>query len=248
MPEPRQSRTRIKICGLTRPEDAAVASDCGVDAVGLVFYAGSPRAVSPAQAAEICAALGPLVSPVALFVDPAPAEVEAILARVPVAVLQFHGAESPADCSRYGRPWLKALRMHPGIDLAAEAGRYAGASGLLLDSFRAGVPGGTGETFDWARVPPGLVERLVLAGGLKPGNVAAAIAQLRPAAVDVSGGVEDAPGRKSAGRIADFVAAVRQADAAGLPGAVQSPFGPARSSPATAAAVSPSPTHSRGAQ
>lgn len=210
---PALSRTRIKICGLTHPEDAVVASACGVDAVGLVFYARSPRAVAPQRAAEICAALSPLVSPVALFVDPTPAEVEAVLERVPVAVLQFHGSEAPADCVRYGRPWLKAIRMRPELDLSAELERYRHASGLLLDSYQPGMPGGTGAVFDWTRVPSGLAPRLVLAGGLDADNVGAAIRQLRPAAVDVSGGVESSPGHKSAERIAGFVTAVRAADA-----------------------------------
>ena len=210
---PALSRTRIKICGLTHPEDAVVAGACGVDAIGLVFYARSPRAIAPEQAAEICAALGPLVSPVGLFVDPTPAEVEAVLERVPVAVLQFHGSEAPADCIRYGRPWLKAIRMRTGLDLPAELERYRQASGLLLDSYQPGVPGGTGAVFDWTRVPSGLAPRLILAGGLDADNVATAIRQVRPAVVDVSGGVESSPGHKSAERIAGFVAAVRAADA-----------------------------------
>lgn len=208
----RRARTRIKICGLTRPEDAAIASASGVDAVGLVFYPPSPRALEIEQAREICAALGPLVHVVALFVDPEPEAVESVLTRVPVSLLQFHGEESPTDCGRFARPWLKALRMRPGIDLSAEAQRYAQAAGLLLDSYRAGVPGGTGEGFDWSLVPRELTPRLVLAGGLEPDNVAAAIARLRPAAVDVSSGVEERPGRKSAARIRAFVDAVRAAD------------------------------------
>lgn len=257
MPRSVNPRTRIKICGLTRPEDAAVASACGVDAVGLVFYASSPRAVSLSQAAEICSALGPLVSPVALFVDPAPAEVEAVLARVPAGVLQFHGNEEAAFCSAFGRPWLKAVRMRPDIDLDNECARYQRAAGILLDSYRAGTPGGTGETFDWNRIPQALAPRLVLAGGLNADNVAVAIRQLRPAAVDVSGGVEEAPGRKHAGRIADFVAAVRAADAASA-SATSQPERPPSTNHRAASVESPQPSpepspeqppeQSRGAQ
>lgn len=207
-------RTRIKICGLTRPEDAVVATRCGVDAIGLVFYSRSPRAVSLEQAVEICAALGPLVTPVALFVDARPREIEAVLSRMPGLVLQFHGHEEPADCRRYGRPWIKALRMAPGINLEAEMARYQGANAILLDSYQPGTPGGTGATFDWGRVPVTLGERLILAGGLNPDNVGQAIAQARPAVVDVSGGVEAAPGEKCAQRIAAFAAAVQAADQA----------------------------------
>jgi len=205
-------RTRIKICGLTHPRDAEAATRQGVDAIGLVFYPPSPRAVSLDQARAICAALGPLVTPVALFVDARPALIEAVLQALPRAVLQFHGDESPEECQRYGRAWIKALRMSPDIDLDAELERYQGAGALLLDSYRPGVPGGTGQRFDWARVPKTLGSRLILAGGLTPENVGQAIAQVRPAVVDVSGGVESAPGSKSPARMADLVAAVRAAD------------------------------------
>ncbi|KGE04306.1 phosphoribosylanthranilate isomerase [Pseudohaliea rubra] len=206
------TRTRIKVCGITRPEDAVAAADAGVDAIGLVFHRDSPRAVSPAQAALIARAVGPLVTVVALFVDAAEAAVQEVLAAAPVGLLQFHGAESAAACGRYHRPYLKALRMAPGLAVEAVAEGYDRASGILLDSFRPGVPGGTGEAFDWDRVPVALRSRLVLAGGLTPANVGDAIARVGPAAVDVSGGVEAAPGLKDATRIAAFVAAVRAAD------------------------------------
>lgn len=206
------SRTRIKVCGMTRPEDAAAAAAAGVEALGLVFHPASPRAVTPARAADVARAAGPLVTVVALFVDAPEALVQEVLAAVPVGLLQFHGNETPAECARYGRPFLKALRMAPGLAVEEAAAAYAAASGILLDSYRPGVPGGTGETFDWGRIPAALRSRLVLAGGLRPDNVGEAIARVTPAAVDVSGGVEAAPGLKDAARIAAFVAAVREAD------------------------------------
>ena len=205
------SPTRIKICGITQPDDARAAADAGADAIGLVFYAGSPRAVEPEQAARIVAALPPLVSAVALFVDASADRVSAVLAQVPVDVLQFHGSESPDFCAQFARPYLKALRMEPGRDIAALATGYGSARGLLLDSFRPGVPGGTGESFDWSQAPV-LALPLILAGGLSPDNVADAIHQLRPAAVDVSGGVESAPGRKDPELMRAFCNAVRATD------------------------------------
>jgi len=206
------TRTRIKVCGITRPEDAAAAAAAGVDAIGLVFHPASPRAVTPAQASAVARAAGPLVTVVALFVDAPESLVREVLAAVPVGLLQFHGSESPEDCARFERPFLKALRMAPGLAAEDVAAAYGAASGILLDSYRPGVPGGTGETFDWDRAPAALRSRLVLAGGLTPENVGGAIARVRPAAVDVSGGVEAAPGVKDAGRIAAFAAAVAEAD------------------------------------
>jgi phosphoribosylanthranilate isomerase len=205
-------RTRIKICGITRIDDALAAAAAGADAIGLVFYAGSPRAVDIEQAAAICAALPPFVCSVGLFVN-APAEaVNNVLHRVPLAMLQFHGDELPPYCSQFARPYLKALRMHPGMDVTAAAAEFAEAKALLLDTYRAGVPGGTGEVFDWQRVPRELASRVMLAGGLNAENVAQAIAQVGPYAVDISGGVESAPGIKDVTRIHSFVAAVRRAD------------------------------------
>ena len=183
-------RTRVKICGITRADDALAAVRAGADAIGLVFYAPSPRAVTVEQAAEICAVLPPFVTTVGLFVDASEADVTAVLARVPLDLLQFHGDESPAYCRSFGTPWIKALAMRDGLDVAACAERYAGARGLLLDAWVPGVPGGTGEVFDWARIPDTLPMPVVLAGGLTPDNVAQAIDQVRPWAVDVSGGVE----------------------------------------------------------
>lgn len=198
-------RTRVKICGITRTEDALAAARLGVDAIGLVFYAPSPRAVSVAQAAEVVRELPPFVTRVGLFVN---AEREAIAAAIEAAqldLLQFHGDESPADCRGHGRPWIKALRMAPEMDVAAEMDRYREAQGILLDAWRPGVPGGTGETFDWRRIPAQRPRPLILAGGLAPENVADAIRTVRPWAVDVSGGVERAKGIKDADRMAAFI-------------------------------------------
>lgn len=206
---------RIKICGITRVEDALAAADAGVHAIGLNFHADSPRHVVPERARELCAALPPFVVTVGLFVDASAEQIEAVLSRVPLQMLQFHGEEPQRDCVRWGRPWLKALRMRPGTDVDSEVARYPGAAGLLLDSYRPGVPGGTGETFDWARVPAARHWPLVLAGGLHAGNVADAIAAVQPDAVDVSGGVESDKGIKDAAAMRAFVAAVRGADAGG---------------------------------
>lgn len=207
-----QHRTRVKICGITRIEDARAAAAAGADAIGLVFWARSPRALAQAQAAAICRALPPFMTAVGLFVDAEVEWVEQVLAEVPLGLLQFHGAEEPAACERFGVPYIKALRMRDGVDVAAERQRYAGARGLLLDTYRPGVPGGTGEAFDWRRVPQALAGETVLAGGLDADNVAAAVGLVRPWAVDVSGGVESAPGIKDAARIQAFCEAVRHAD------------------------------------
>jgi phosphoribosylanthranilate isomerase len=205
-------RTRVKICGITRSEDALSAANAGADAIGLVFYPSSPRAVSIEQAARICAALPPLIAAVGLVVDAEPAQVHAVLQRVPLALLQFHGDETAAYCAQFQRPYLKALRVRDDTDIEAVLARYPQAQGLLLDTYQPGVPGGTGAVFDWRRIPAAAAPRIVLAGGLTPANVAAAIAQVRPFAVDVSGGVEAAPGVKDAQRIEAFLAAVRRAD------------------------------------
>ncbi|OGT21975.1 MAG: N-(5'-phosphoribosyl)anthranilate isomerase [Gammaproteobacteria bacterium RBG_16_57_12] len=204
--------TRIKICGITRPEDARQAASCGADAIGLVFYPASPRTVTLEQAERIIEGVPPFVSVVGLFVNAARNEIETVLKRLPLDLLQFHGDESPQDCTGYGRPYLKALRMRDGIDLHGEAQRFAQARGLLLDSYVAGVPGGTGRRFDWSAIPRDITRPLILAGGLDPGNVAEAIATARPYAVDVSGGVEAAPGIKDPDKIAAFIREVRRVD------------------------------------
>lgn len=200
---------RSKICGITRIEDARVAVDAGADAIGLVFYAPSPRAVSVSQARQIIAALPPFITTVGLFVNATRCEIGEILDAVPLDALQFHGDETPDQCEGHGRPWYKALRVKPGDDIVAKAERYAGASAILLDTFVAGVPGGTGEVFDWSLVPAGLPKPVILAGGLNADNVQQAIAQVRPFAVDVSGGVEREKGIKDALAVRTFVERVR---------------------------------------
>jgi phosphoribosylanthranilate isomerase len=206
------SHTRIKICGITRPEDALIAVANGADAIGLVFYAGSPRSVAADIAAEIAQAVPPFVTVVALFVDELAEEIERILNLVSVDMIQFHGNEPAAFCGQFHRPWIKALRVRPGMDIEAACEEFSGARGVLLDSWQAGVPGGTGETFDWRLAPDQLRLPVVLAGGLHPGNVADAVCQVRPAAVDVSSGVERSPGIKDAEKIRQFIAAVRAAE------------------------------------
>ncbi len=205
------SPTRIKICGITRAQDARAAAEAGADAIGLVFYDASPRAVDAALASEIVAELPPYVTAVGLFVNASTETIERVLQQVPLDMLQFHGDETAAQCAAVGRPWYKALRMQPGEDIAGRAGEYTEARAVLLDSFKPGVPGGTGEAFDWTQIPA-LPRPLILAGGLDPDNVADAVMQVAPAAVDVSGGVERAPGVKDPALIQAFCAAVRAAD------------------------------------
>ena len=203
-------RTRVKICGITRPEDGQCAAELGADAIGLVFYASSPRAVGIETAQAICKALPPFVSKVGLFVNAPRAEIQQVLEKVPLDVLQFHGDEAPADCEGFGRPYIKALRMAAGIDVLAALKQFPGASGILLDSYQAGVPGGTGQTFDWSRVPTHLRQAVILAGGLNPQNVAKAIEQVRPYAVDVSGGVEVTKGIKDRDKMTAFMNEVQR--------------------------------------
>jgi len=205
------SNVRSKICGITRIEDALAAAEAGADAIGFVFYAKSPRAVDVRQARAIIAELPPFVTTVGLFVNASRCELNEILEVVPLDLLQFHGDETPQACEGYHRPWIKALRVRPGDDLEAACQLYAGARGILLDTYVAGVPGGTGEAFDWSLVPAHLSKPIILAGGLSADNVGQAIAQVRPYAVDVSGGVEQAKGIKDAAKIEAFMQAVKQA-------------------------------------
>lgn len=200
---------RVKICGITQVEDALAAAAAGADAIGLVFYARSPRAVDIERARAIIAALPPFVTTVGLFVDIERAELDDILASVPLDLLQFHGDESPEQCEGFNRPYIKALRVRVGDDIAARVDYYPGASGVLLDTYVDGVPGGTGAAFDWSLVPPALSKPVILAGGLHAGNVASAVAQVRPYAVDVSGGVEASKGIKDAEKIGAFIRAAR---------------------------------------
>ncbi|MCP4701408.1 MAG: phosphoribosylanthranilate isomerase [Gammaproteobacteria bacterium] len=198
-------RIRIKICGITRIEDAVRAAELGADALGLVFYAKSPRAVTVAQACAIAENLPPFITLVGLFVDAAPAEVETILTQVPLDLLQFHGNEPPEYCVGFARPYIKAVRMRPELDVSAVARVHANARGLLLDSYVKGVKGGTGTVFDWKRVPADTGKALIIAGGLDPKNAASAIRASRPYGVDVSGGVELAKGIKDAEKMAAFI-------------------------------------------
>jgi phosphoribosylanthranilate isomerase len=203
--------TRIKICGITRSEDARVAVDSGADAIGLVFYDKSPRCVDIERAAQIVAVVPPFVTVVALFVDELAANIARILDHVPVNLVQFHGDEDAAFCRQFGRPWMKALRVRAGMDLPRSCLAYEGARGILLDNWEAGIPGGTGRRFDWGLAESPLPLPVVLAGGLDEDNVAEAMSRVGPAAVDVSGGVEQSPGIKDAGKVRRFVAAVRAA-------------------------------------
>lgn len=201
-------RTRVKICGITRAQDAAQVASWGGDAIGLVFYAPSPRAVTAEQAAAVVQGLPAFISVVGLFVNAAPDAIEAVLDKVRIDVLQFHGEEPASQCRRYGRPYIKALAMREGVDVQAYAADYPDAASLLLDTFYQGSSGGTGHTFDWSRVPQDIGKPIILAGGLTPENVAEAIQRTRPYAVDVSGGVEAAPGIKDANKIAAFIRSV----------------------------------------
>lgn len=208
------SRTRIKICGITRPEDGRAAARLGADAIGLVFHAPSARCVEIGQAADIVAALPPFVTPVALFLDPEPAQVHEVLARVPVEMLQFHGNESAAYCASFGRPYIKAVGMGGSgqADPRTAFGHWPDARAILVDSHAPGQAGGSGKGFDWTRLPLERGFRLILAGGLDADNVASAIATARPDAVDVSSGVESAQGIKDPSRMQAFIEEVRRGD------------------------------------
>lgn len=201
--------TRVKICGITRVEDALTAAQSGADAIGLVFYPGSPRHVSVSQAAMIMRALPPFITSVGLFVNAEAQTINAILQDLPLALLQFHGDESASFCRQFKRPYLKAVRVKPSLDLLQYAADYPDAHGLLLDAYVDGIAGGTGKTFDWDLIPAGLPLPVILSGGLTPDNVAAAIKHVQPWAVDVSSGVEAAKGIKDAAKIAAFMRGVK---------------------------------------
>lgn len=205
-------RVRVKICGITRVEDALEAARLGADALGFVFHPASPRFVTAAKAAHVVAALPPFVTSVGLFVDADPAVVDDVLRQVPLDVLQFHGAETPTQCARHGRPWIKALAVAPGVDLLQSADEFRGARGLLLDAYVPGIHGGTGRTADWTLIPDRVPLPVVLAGGLHSGNVGAAIRAVRPWGVDVSSGVEREKGVKDHYKLAAFMGGVRDAD------------------------------------
>jgi len=203
---------RIKCCGMTRPEDAVLAAELGADAIGLIFTARSRRRVDIGQARAIARALPPMVTSVALFMDDDAVFVDEVVAEVQPALLQFHGAESDDWCAQFGRPYLKAIAMGEGADALPRLRAYPGAAGLVLDGHGLGEAGGSGKAFDWSLMPVDLAQPLILAGGLHPGNVAAAIRIARPWGVDVSSGIESSPGVKDPMRLAAFIDAARAAD------------------------------------
>ena len=201
---------KIKICGFTRPQDAQAAAELGADAVGLVFYTQSKRCVDAAQAAEIVAALPPQVVKVALFVNESAEQIRRILGAVPIDVLQFHGDEAPEFCRQFDKPYWKAVRVQSAQDIAAAAERYADAAALLLDAHIEGQYGGTGQVFDWRLLPETMPLPWILSGGLNPDNVAAALRQTGAAWLDVSSGVEQAPGVKSRDLMERFMRLARE--------------------------------------
>ena len=205
-------RTRVKICGVTRREDAAAAVRLGADALGFNFWRGSSRALETTQAAAVMRTLPPFATKVGLFVDAPPQYVQVVCKALPLDLLQFHGDETPGYCKSFGKPYIKALRGESAEALARDAASYGEAMAILVDGFEGERFGGTGKTFDWSVLPP-LPKPLVLAGGLTPGNVAAAIKQAAPYAVDVSTGVEASPGQKDPALMQAFIAAVQAGDA-----------------------------------
>jgi len=207
--------TRIKICGITNCEDAKLACDAGADAIGLVFYPPSPRYISVDQALEIVHSLPPFITIVALFVNEERSVIHAILKQVNINIIQFHGDESEEFCASFDRPYIKAVRMKEGLDLYNIKNEYASAKGLLLDTYKKGIPGGTGEAFNWHKVPHDLDLPIILAGGLVAENISQAITQVKPYAVDVSGGVEAThikkKGKKDPQKIIQFMTQAKQA-------------------------------------
>ena len=205
-------RTRVKICGITRVEDAVIAASLGVDAIGLVFYAKSSRNVSVKQARAICDALPGFVTTVALFLNPDDSLVKQVVSEVGIDLLQFHGTETASFCESFAKPYVKALGVSGENNLVELMGLYASARSVLLDSHVHGAAGGTGETFDWLSIPEQLRQKVILAGGLKPDNVAQAIQQIRPYAVDLSSGVESAPGVKDINLMTSLMQEIKRVD------------------------------------
>ena len=203
-------RTRVKICGITRVEDALAAAHNGADAIGLVFYAESPRNISLQAAQEIVAALPPFISVVGLFVNASQNKIETVLSQLRLDALQFHGDETAADCAQFNLPYLKAIRVKPDTNLLQYCLEFNSAQALLLDAHSDAAYGGTGQVFDWDLIPKNLPKPIILAGGLNAQNVGDAIKQAQPYAVDVSGGVEQSKGIKDAAKIAAFMRAVEQ--------------------------------------
>ncbi len=205
-------RTRIKMCGMTRVEDVEFACKLGIDAIGINFYPPSPRCVSLAVAEELSRSASLMVDRVALFVNPDPGFVTEVLAATGAEIIQFHGDESADFCQQFNMPYIKALRVKSSDDVQKLVTPFAAANAILLDAFVEGVPGGTGESFDWSLIPVDIRSRLMLAGGLTPQNVASAIVKVRPFAVDVSGGIEVDKGIKANGKMTEFVQQVAVAD------------------------------------
>ncbi|OQW69551.1 MAG: N-(5'-phosphoribosyl)anthranilate isomerase [Proteobacteria bacterium ST_bin12] len=202
-------RTRVKICGITRIDDALEAVRCGADAIGLVFYSASPRHVTVQQAQQIVATLPPFVSVVALFVNAAQFEIEAVISTVRVDIVQFHGDETAAECERIKLPYFKAIRVKPDTNLLQYEVEFSSAKALLLDTYSDSAYGGTGHVFDWDLIPKNMTKPVILAGGLTAENVGLAIEKVKPYAVDISGGVELSKGVKDAKKMADFMQSVR---------------------------------------
>jgi len=198
-------RTRVKICGITRAEDAQAATRLGADAIGMVFYDASPRHVTIQQAQLLTRSMLPFVSRVGLFVDADPGFIREVIGTVSLDLLQFHGSESAEDCEQFGKPYIKAIRMESGVSITERMQAFPGAAAILLDSYSTAVAGGSGETFDWSLVPGDVQLPLILAGGLNAGNVSAAIRSVHPYAVDVSSGVEHSKGIKDADKMSQFI-------------------------------------------
>ena len=205
-------RTRVKICGITRVEDALSAVHAGADAIGLVFYAQSPRCVSVAVAQAIVAAMPPFLSVVGLFVNATTADIKSVLTQVQLNIVQFHGDETPQQCAQINFPYYKAIRVKSDTNLLQYVIDFKDANALLLDTYSEQAYGGTGHVFDWNLIPKNLTKPVILAGGLVPENVANAIKQVQPYAVDVSGGVELTKGVKDAAKVAAFMHAVSGQD------------------------------------
>ena len=202
--------TRVKFCGITRAQDASLAVALGVDALGFVFHPNSPRYIEPEDAASIIAALPPFVTSVGLVVDRTVADVEQIIATTSIDIVQCHGEEPAADCESLSRPYIKAIRVKADTDVGALARSYPHARAILLDAYVPGVPGGSGQRFDWRQAQTEIVQPLIIAGGLDPENVDSAITQLSPYAVDVSSGIESSPGLKDTGKMTEFMQNIRQ--------------------------------------
>ncbi|MGK0298801.1 MAG: phosphoribosylanthranilate isomerase [Gammaproteobacteria bacterium] len=203
------NRVRIKICGITRPEDGITAAQEGADAIGLVFYPLSKRRVTISVAKSIIGEISPFVTTVGLFVDATEEEVNSVLQDVHLDLLQFHGSETQEDCLRYNKPYIKAVKMTEDIKLIEQINIYDKSIGILLDAFVPGVAGGSGETFNWELIPDNIQKPLILAGGLNPGNIRNAIDRVKPYAVDVSSGVESEPGIKNRDKIKKFINYIR---------------------------------------